>query len=83
MLKLDTGTATGGTDTDHGGTNAPATGSASVWARSGPLPSNLSMNLTLEGHSEPVEVIVWNENLDKLTTSDSNGVIIVWMLYKV
>ncbi|XP_056645490.1 WD repeat-containing protein 35 [Diorhabda sublineata] len=44
--------------------------------------SNLSMNQTLEGHTENIEVIVWNESHKKLTTSDENGVIIVWMLYK-
>ncbi len=29
-----------------------------------------------------VEVVAWNEVYQKLTTSDSNGLIIVWMLYK-
>lgn len=45
--------------------------------------SNLSMNQTLEGHNENIQVIVWNEFHKKLTTSDQNGIIIVWMLYKV
>jgi hypothetical protein len=45
--------------------------------------SNLSMNQTLEGHSESIQVLVWNEAHKKLTTSDQNGVIIVWMMYKV
>lgn len=45
--------------------------------------SNLSMNQTLEGHNENIQVIVWNESHKKLTTSDQNGIIIVWMLYKV
>uniref|UniRef100_H3CMI1 WD repeat-containing protein 35 n=1 Tax=Tetraodon nigroviridis TaxID=99883 RepID=H3CMI1_TETNG len=45
-------------------------------------PSNLSMNQTLEGHSGSVQVITWNEQYEKLTTSDQNGLIIVWMLYK-
>uniref|UniRef100_A0A3Q2CBS3 WD repeat-containing protein 35 n=1 Tax=Cyprinodon variegatus TaxID=28743 RepID=A0A3Q2CBS3_CYPVA len=46
-------------------------------------PSNLSMNQTLEGHSgESVQVVTWNEQYEKLTTSDQNGLIIVWMLYK-
>ncbi|XP_012869217.1 PREDICTED: WD repeat-containing protein 35 [Dipodomys ordii] len=45
-------------------------------------PSNLSMNQTLEGHSGAVQVITWNEQYQKLTTSDQNGLIIVWMLYK-
>lgn len=44
--------------------------------------SNLSMNQTLEGHSDTIKVLTWNESHKKLTTSDSNGVIIVWMLYK-
>lgn len=46
-------------------------------------PANLSMNQTLEGHSGKVQVITWNESHQKLTTSDQNGLIIVWMLYKV
>lgn len=41
------------------------------------------MNQTLEGHTESIQVLVWNESHKKLTTSDQNGVIIVWMLYKV
>ncbi|XP_021109180.1 WD repeat-containing protein 35 isoform X3 [Heterocephalus glaber] len=45
-------------------------------------PSNLSMNQTLEGHSGSVQVVAWNEQYQKLTTSDQNGLIIVWMLYK-
>ncbi|XP_061599596.1 WD repeat-containing protein 35 [Cololabis saira] len=45
-------------------------------------PSNLSMNQTLEGHSGAVQVVTWNEKFEKLTTSDQNGLIIVWMLYK-
>ncbi|XP_053316634.1 WD repeat-containing protein 35 isoform X1 [Spea bombifrons] len=45
-------------------------------------PSNLSMNQTLEGHSGSVQVVTWNEHFQKLTTSDQNGLIIVWMLYK-
>lgn len=40
------------------------------------------MNQTLEGHSDSIQVIMWNETHKKLTTSDENGVIIVWMLYK-
>lgn len=46
-------------------------------------PANLSMNQTLEGHSGKIQVITWNEQHQKLTTSDQNGLIIVWMLYKV
>lgn len=44
--------------------------------------SNLSMNQTLEGHNGHVQVVTWNEEYKKLTSSDQNGVIIVWMLYK-
>ncbi|XP_066155495.1 WD repeat-containing protein 35 [Euwallacea fornicatus] len=44
--------------------------------------SNLSMNQTLEGHTDTIRVLTWNEPHKKLTTSDSHGVIIVWMLYK-
>ncbi|KFV77076.1 WD repeat-containing protein 35, partial [Dryobates pubescens] len=45
-------------------------------------PSNLSVNQTLEGHSGSVQVVTWNEHYQKLTTSDQNGLIIVWMLYR-
>ncbi|KAL8581319.1 WD repeat-containing protein 35 [Nucella lapillus] len=45
-------------------------------------PSNLSMNQSLEGHSGAVQVMAWNEQHQKLTTSDQYGLIIVWMLYK-
>lgn len=41
------------------------------------------MNLTLEGHTGHLQVVIWNEVFQKLTTSDEHGVIIVWMLYKV
>lgn len=44
--------------------------------------SNLSMNQTLEGHKGHVQVVTWNEEHQKLTSSDQYGVIIVWMLYK-
>lgn len=46
-------------------------------------PSNLSMNQTLDGHKASVKVITWNEAQQKLTTSDLDGVIMVWMMYKV
>ena len=42
----------------------------------------LSMNQTLEGHKYQVMVVTWNEGYKKLTTSDHNGLIIVWMLHK-
>jgi len=45
--------------------------------------ANLSINKTLEGHMGNVLVIVWNEKHNKLTSSDENGLIIVWTLYKV
>ncbi|XP_031567757.1 WD repeat-containing protein 35-like isoform X2 [Actinia tenebrosa] len=45
-------------------------------------PSNLSMNQTLEGHTGSVQVVTWNEQFQKLTTSDQYGLIIVWILYK-
>lgn len=45
-------------------------------------PSNLSMNQTLEGHKASIQVVVWNEMQQKLTTSDTDGVIMVWMMYK-
>lgn len=44
--------------------------------------SNLSLNQNLEGHKESVKVVVWNDAHQKLTSSDLNGVIMVWMLYK-
>eukprot|EP00747_Dinoflagellata_sp_TGD_P185914 gnl/TRDRNA2_/TRDRNA2_42708_c0_seq1.p1 gnl/TRDRNA2_/TRDRNA2_42708_c0~~gnl/TRDRNA2_/TRDRNA2_42708_c0_seq1.p1 ORF type:complete len:1239 (+),score=279.59 gnl/TRDRNA2_/TRDRNA2_42708_c0_seq1:153-3869(+) len=44
--------------------------------------SNLSMNQTLEGHQGNIMVITWNDNFRKLTTSDQNGLIIVWMLHR-
>jgi WD repeat-containing protein 35 len=44
--------------------------------------SNLTMNQTLEGHQEAVVCAAWNEVHKKLTTSDENGLIIVWMLHK-
>jgi len=44
---------------------------------------NLSVNQTLEGHNGQIQVVVWNEVHQKLTSSDQNGLIIVWMMYKV
>eukprot|EP00746_Dinoflagellata_sp_MGD_P003051 gnl/MRDRNA2_/MRDRNA2_105954_c0_seq1.p1 gnl/MRDRNA2_/MRDRNA2_105954_c0~~gnl/MRDRNA2_/MRDRNA2_105954_c0_seq1.p1 ORF type:complete len:1217 (-),score=242.16 gnl/MRDRNA2_/MRDRNA2_105954_c0_seq1:227-3877(-) len=51
-------------------------------ARSGAAQSNLSMNQTLEGHQGNIMCITWNENFRKLSTSDQNGLIIVWMLHR-
>ncbi|CAL8099606.1 unnamed protein product [Calicophoron daubneyi] len=44
--------------------------------------TNLVMNQTLEGHSGFVQVITWNEKFKKITTSDQQGLIIVWMLHR-
>ena len=44
--------------------------------------SNLTMNQTMEGHSDAVVCAAWNEVHKKLTTSDETGLIIVWMLHK-
>ncbi|XP_055920136.1 WD repeat-containing protein 35 isoform X1 [Eupeodes corollae] len=44
--------------------------------------SNLSMNQTLDGHKAEVKVVTWNDTQQKLTSSDVDGVIMVWMLYK-
>jgi len=56
-------------------------GRTGIERRAGPS-SNLSMNQTLEGHHGAVGVVTWNANYRKLTTSDQNGLIIVWMLHK-
>lgn len=42
----------------------------------------LNANQTLQGHTDSVVVAAWNEQHNKLTTSDSNGLIIVWTLHK-
>lgn len=57
--------------------------------------TNLVMNQNLDGHSgcqcvhikvthftDDVQVIIWNEKFRKITSSDQNGLIIVWMLHK-
>lgn len=43
---------------------------------------NLSSNQALEGHSGEINCIAWNPHFNKLTTSDENGLIIVWTLHK-
>lgn len=48
-----------------------------------PGTSNLSMDHKLEGHSGEVRIIAWNEQYQKLTSSDDTGTIIVWTLHKV
>ncbi|CAG0891619.1 unnamed protein product [Cyprideis torosa] len=58
------------------------TGSADPKARGLAAPTNLSMNQALEGHNGAIEVIIWNEHHQKLTTSDSYGLIIVWSFFK-
>lgn len=40
---------------------------------------NLSLNQTLEGHSSAVLCVTWNGVFNKMTSSDENGLIIVWM----
>ncbi|CAG2104311.1 unnamed protein product [Medioppia subpectinata] len=70
VLKLESG----GPDAGADGNKAQAKGLAAS--------RNLSMNQTLEGHSGTVENMCWNEPFQKLTSSDQNGLIIVWMLYK-
>jgi WD repeat-containing protein 35 len=45
-------------------------------------PSNLSVNQSLEGHKGGVMCVTWNPQYRKLTSSDANGLIIVWSLSK-
>ncbi|CAD6193079.1 unnamed protein product [Caenorhabditis auriculariae] len=40
--------------------------------------NSLSVNQALDGHSGAILCIAWNEVQQKLTTSDTNGLIIVW-----
>uniref|UniRef100_A0A8D8VQF6 WD repeat-containing protein 35 n=1 Tax=Cacopsylla melanoneura TaxID=428564 RepID=A0A8D8VQF6_9HEMI len=68
VLKLDTGKES---QSSVGGQSAA------------PASVNLAMNQTLQGHSGKVQAITWNEQYEKLTSSDESGLIIVWMLYKV
>jgi len=42
----------------------------------------LSTNLNLEGHSSPINIIVWNPIYKKVTSVDESGLIIVWMQHK-
>lgn len=44
--------------------------------------TNLTMNQTLEGHKVKIVSADWNERHKKLTSSDSNGLIIVWAMHK-
>lgn len=41
----------------------------------------LQQNQTLEGHNGNLQVIIWNHQHQKLTSSDQYGMIIVWMLH--
>ena len=51
--------------------------------KTGQIPSgNLSINQTLENHTGEVMVLAWNEQYQKLNSSDQYGLIIVWMLHK-
>ncbi|KAI8815756.1 uncharacterized protein EV422DRAFT_581893 [Fimicolochytrium jonesii] len=59
-----------------------ATGKQAAAAAAPSTAANLSMNQTLQGHSGSVVVSTWNLHHRKLTTSDSSGLIIVWILYK-
>lgn len=60
-----------------------ATGSTTQNSAGAAAPSNLCMNQTLEGHKASVNLVTWNDSQQKLTTSDHDGVIMVWMMYKV
>ena len=44
-------------------------------------PSNLEMNCQLEGHVTSIRMVAWNEKYQKLTSADSSGRIIVWVMY--
>ncbi|KAI8923680.1 hypothetical protein BC831DRAFT_436905 [Entophlyctis helioformis] len=73
----------------NGAAAASAVGDAKKPEGAASAPSQLSMNQTLEGHQGTpthavcaVLVATWNKQHHKLTTSDSNGLIIVWILYK-
>lgn len=46
------------------------------------LIKSLSYNQTLEGHKLSVQKSCWNDKFQKLSTSDENGSIFVWMWYK-
>lgn len=43
----------------------------------------LQSNISLENHAGNVNVVIWNERYQKLTSSDDQGLIIVWMMHKV
>lgn len=41
--------------------------------------AQLTKNQTLEGHSNAISSLAWNERFGKLTTADAGGTIIVWV----
>ena len=79
VLKLD---STPSTASSKDSPSANPTSPLPLKPRGVAAPSNLSMNQTLDGHQGSVMCVTWNSNYRKLTTSDENGLIIVWMLHK-
>eukprot|EP00117_Sycon_ciliatum_P031550 scpid22207/ scgid3975/ WD repeat-containing protein 35; Naofen len=73
VLKLESA-AQKSTENDPHSMDAAAVGIAA--------PSNLTMNQFLDGHKSDVICAAWNSRHTKLTTSDTAGLIIVWMLYR-
>lgn len=63
--------------------DSPTNHTINVQSRGVAAQSNLWMNQSLEGHKEAVQVVTWNDTQQKLTSSDRDGVIMVWMMYKV
>lgn len=63
--------------------DSPTNPTINVQCRGVAAQSNLWMNQSLEGHKEAVQVVTWNDTQQKLTSSDRDGVIMVWMMYKV
>ncbi|KFD50552.1 hypothetical protein M513_08620, partial [Trichuris suis] len=55
--------------------------SAKSHSKASSASSDVSMDINLEGHSGSVLVAVWNTTFQKLTTVDSRGYIIVWVLH--
>ncbi|ORZ37391.1 hypothetical protein BCR44DRAFT_1498264 [Catenaria anguillulae PL171] len=79
VLRLqDSNTTTGGA-TPAAPTGPPAATSGGSVQQA---PASLSLSQSLEGHSGSVVKVAWNDAHTKLTTADSNGMIIVWVLYK-
>lgn len=74
VLKLESHCEMGATT--EIGLSSPTSGNETSSSR------NVSMNQTLDGHSGQVVHLAWNERFEKLTSSDENGLIIVWMFYK-